>query len=188
MFFLSPIIFKEKIRLRQLLGITAAIIGMLIINSVSKIENGLSLGIVYGLVSALFYAALMISNKLIRDVDGISNTFIQLFVAMIVMTSYIFITTKRLIYIPEGQDILLIGIVGIVHTGIAFYMYISSMQELKGQNISILSYIDPSSALIFAFVFLGEKLSLYQILGAVLILGGTLFSQTKNDSIKFQVD
>lgn len=183
-FFLSPIIFKEKIRLRQLLGITAAIIGMLIINSVSKIENGLSLGIVYGLVSALFYAALMISNKFIRDVDGISNTFIQLFVAMIVMTSYIFITTKRLIYIPEGQDILLIAIVGIVHTGIAFYMYISSMQELKGQNISILSYIDPSSALIFAFVFLGEKLSLYQILGAVLILGGTLFSQTKNDSIK----
>ena len=183
-FFLSPIIFKEKIRLRQLLGITAAIIGMLIINSVSKIENGLSLGIVYGLVSALFYAALMISNKFIRDVDGISNTFIQLFVAMIVMTSYIFITTKRLIYIPEGQDILLIAIVGIVHTGIAFYMYISSMQELKGQNISILSYIDPSSALIFAFVFLGEKLTPSQILGAVLILGGTLFSQTKNDSIK----
>nr|WP_300005630.1 DMT family transporter [Tissierella sp.] len=176
-FFLSPIIFKEKILPRQLLGITAAIVGMLIINKVSRVESGLSLGILYALISALFYAVLMISNKFIRDIDGVTSTFIQLFVAMIVMTIYIFITTKKLIYIPQGRDIILIAIVGVVHTGIAFYMYISSMQYLKGQNISILSYIDPASALIFAFMFLGEKLTPYGIFGAALILGGTLYSQ-----------
>ena len=187
-FFLSPIIFKEKIRARQVLGITAAIIGMLVINSAAKVETQSSLGIVYALISALFYASLMISNKFIRDLDGITSTFIQLFIAMIVITTYIFITSKTLIYIPKGKDIILIAIVGIVHTGIAFYLYISSMQNLQGQNISILSYIDPGSALIFAFIFLNEKLTLYQILGAILILGGTMFSQIKKPAINTEIE
>lgn len=183
-FFISPILFKERIRYRQVIGIAAAIIGMVIINSVSSGGNdGLSLGILYALISALLYATLMIINKFIHDVDGIPSTFIQLFVAMIVMTMYILITTENIIYLPKGKDVLLITIVGILHTGIAFSMYISSIQKLTGQNISILSYIDPTSALIFAFVFLNETLTWYQILGAVLILGGTLFSQTKKSSI-----
>lgn len=121
-FFLSPILFKEKIRYRQSIGITAAIIGMFIINNTTNNTVELSLGIFYGLLSALFYAALIISNKFIDKVDGISSTFIQLFIAMIVMTVYIFITTKNIVYLPKGKDILLISIVGILHTGIAFSM------------------------------------------------------------------
>lgn len=183
-FFLSPIIFKEKIRFKQVIGISAAIVGMIIINSFTNDDSSSSLGILYALISALFYAGVMISNKFIDEVDGISSTFIQLFVAMIVMTIYIFIATKNIIFIPEKSDIMLVSIVGIIHTGIAYLLYISSMQSLKGQNISILSYIDPTSALMFAFIFLGEVLTFRQIIGAVLILVGTLFSQMKRKAIR----
>jgi drug/metabolite transporter (DMT)-like permease len=58
------------------------------------------------------------------------------------------------------------------------------MQRLSGSSISLLSYIDPASALLFAFAFLHERLTWVQLLGAVLIFGGTLFSQYQKSSSK----
>ncbi len=181
-FSVSPILFKEKITLPQVLGMMTAIVGMVIINLLGEQGVGFSLGMIYGLISALFYAALMIANKFIKGLSGVESTWVQLMVAAIVMTMYVFITTGKIIHLPQANDIWLILMIGVLHTGIACNLYFSSMQSLPGQSISILSYIDPASALIFAFVFLGEALSIDQILGAILIFGGTIFSQIARDS------
>ncbi|MFD1738164.1 EamA family transporter [Bacillus salitolerans] len=45
------------------------------------------------------------------------------------------------------------------------------------QTVSILGYLEPLSALIFSAVILGEKLSLVQIAGAMLILGDVAFGE-----------
>lgn len=68
-------------------------------------------------------------------------------------------------------------VLGIVHTGVCLYLYFSAIQKLPGQTVAILSYIDPGSALFFATIFLGERLSLIQIVGAVMILGGAAFGE-----------
>lgn len=182
-FFLSPILFHDQFKVSQCIGIAVALIGMLVINFVGTDLGGFSIGIVYGLISALLYASLMIVNKFIRAVSGLESTLFQLMIAGIILTIYIFITTGQLLYLPSGNDILLICMVGILHTGIAFSMFISSMQSLSGQHISLFSYIDPASALLFAFIFLGERLTWPQMLGAILIFGGTLFSKTKKQSL-----
>ena len=176
-FFLSPIIFKEKVSARQIGGIAMAILGMVIVNTLGAGGEVFSLGVVYGLISALFYAALMIINKFIRGLSGVESTWVQLMIAAVVMTTYVFMTTGQMVHLPRGNDVWLVLMVGVLHTGVACNLYFSAMQKLPGQSISILSYIDPASALLFAFFFLGERLSVYQILGAALIFGGTLFSQ-----------
>ncbi|WP_206459300.1 DMT family transporter [Anaerovorax sp. IOR16] len=183
-FSLAPVIFKEKVTTQQVIGIAAAVIGMLIVNLVGTRVGEFSSGALYALIAALLYAALMIVNKYIHEVSGLESTFVQLIVAALIMTIYCFATTGKLLYLPAGKDILLISILGILHTGIAFSMYITAMKHLSGQNISLFSYIDPASALIFAFIFLEESLKWYQILGAILIFGGTLFSQMKKYNIK----
>ena len=177
-FFLSPLIFKEKVTIRQSVGIALAIFGMIIVNVLGAGGELFSIGIVYGLISALFYAAIMITNKFISGLSGVESTWVQLIIAAIVMTAYVFMTTGQIIHIPQGNDIWLVLGVGVLHTGIACNLYFSNMQRLPGQTIAILSYVDPASALLFALVFLGERLSVYQLVGAVLIFGGTIFSQT----------
>ena len=68
-----------------------------------------------------------------------------------------------------------------VHTGLAYLLYFSSLKELKGQTIAVLSYIDPISAVIISAIFLREKMGLLQIAGGILILGSTFVSElTKN--------
>ena len=70
-------------------------------------------------------------------------------------------------------------LLGIVHTGIAYLLYFSAIKEVEGQSIAILSYIDPIFAVLISFVFLGEPMGTLQMLGGVLILGSTYFSERK---------
>ena len=75
-------------------------------------------------------------------------------------------------------------IVGLIHTGVTYCMYFSSLKELPGQKAAILSYIDPLVAVFISVTILGETMTLWQVAGGMLILGFTLWNEiapkTKN--------
>lgn len=122
-FILSPIIFKEKMTSKQVVGMITAILGMLVVNVLGAEGEIFSLGVVYGLIAALLYAVLMITNKFVRGISTVESTWVPLIVAAIVMSVYVFFTRGQIIYIPQGNDIWLILILGVVHTGIAYHLY-----------------------------------------------------------------
>jgi drug/metabolite transporter (DMT)-like permease len=68
---------------------------------------------------------------------------------------------------------------GIVNTGIGFWLFFSGMQKLKGQSIAMLSYVDPFVAILISAVILQEQMTLVQILGSTLLLGSTFVSEIK---------
>ena len=68
-------------------------------------------------------------------------------------------------------------IVGLVHTGITYCMYFSSLKELPGQKAAILSYIDPLVAVLISVAVLGESMTVWQVVGGLLILGFTLWNE-----------
>ena len=68
-------------------------------------------------------------------------------------------------------------IVGLVHTGVTYCMYFSSLKELPGQKAAILSYIDPLVAVLISVTILGESMTLWQVIGGILILGFTLWNE-----------
>ena len=68
-------------------------------------------------------------------------------------------------------------IVGLVHTGITYCLYFSALKELPGQEAAILSYIDPLVAVLISVIVLGETMTMWQIVGGVLILGFTLWNE-----------
>ena len=179
-FLLSSLIFKEPLTWSKIVGIVAAIIGMVIINGFGIGGSNPYLGLIYGIVSALLYAALIILNKFIKDLSGPESTLAQLIIAAVVMTIYVLFRHEAELSFNSGTEIFLLMTLGILHTGIACSLYFSSIQKLPGQTIAVFSYIDPVSALFFSAIFLNERLSLIQILGALLILGGTAFSQLYN--------
>ena len=78
--------------------------------------------------------------------------------------------------------LLLVLAVGLIHTGIAYALYFSSMKGLCVQSIAVLSYIDLVSALLFSSLLLKEPLSLMQIAGACLIIGSALLSEMKRNA------
>jgi drug/metabolite transporter (DMT)-like permease len=116
-------------------------------------------------------------NKFIKNQSDFDTTVVQLSVAAIVLLPYVYIKEGMDFSGLNSQSIILIIILGIIHTGLAYLLYFSSIKELNGQTIAILSYIDPISAVIFAALFLGEGMGILQIIGGILILGSTFLSE-----------
>ena len=175
---LSPLVLGEKLTASRIAGIAAATAGMFMITgSLSGGSQPLK-GVLFGLLAALFYACVTILNKQLKGgFTGIQITIVQLFAAGIVVAPYAVINHEGAWVMPQGAGLVCLIIVGVVHTGIVLHLYFSSMQILPGQSVAMCSYIDPVSSLLIAAIALGERMSVIQIIGAFLIIGGAAFGE-----------
>lgn len=119
----------------------------------------------------------MLLNKFIRNLNGMETTLIQLVIASLFLIPYVFFTEGVRFFQVEGLSILLILILGVVHTGIGFFLFFSGMKQLKGQSIAALSYLDPATSLLLSIVVLREPMTLVQLAGGALLLGATFISE-----------
>jgi drug/metabolite transporter (DMT)-like permease len=177
---LAPFVLKEKLTMGKAASIVTAMIGLFLVVGVGNSASGSynhPLGILYGLSAAALYASVMLMNKFIKNLSGFETTLVQLMVAAIVLLPYVLVKDDLSFSRISFGTIVLIFIMGIVHTGIAYFLYFTSFRDLKGQTIAVLSYIDPISAVVFAAIFLGESMSLIQGFGGILILGSTFLSE-----------
>ena len=74
-------------------------------------------------------------------------------------------------------SVILLFTVGILHTGLTYTVYFGAIPKLKAATVAILSYIDPSSAVLLSAIILREKISLTELVGAVLIIGAAAVSE-----------
>lgn len=178
---LSPFILKEQLPVKKIICIGIAIIGMLMIvgNGVSASGTEDLLGIFFGLLAAACYAALMLLNKFIRLMGRLEITIIQLGITALLLLPYVFLTEGFGILGVSKSSVPFIIILGIVNTGIGFWLFFSGMEKLKGQSIAMLSYVDPFVAILISAVILREHMTIVQILGGALLLGSTFISENK---------
>lgn len=135
------------------------------------------IGVLFGLGAAVFYATVILLNKCIKQVAGIQRTFLQFVAAIMILVPYVACSGGVQLGGLNGKGWICLVIVGVIHTGITYCMYFTSLKELKGQEISILSYLDPLVAVLVSVVVLGEQMTWLQVLGGVLILGCTLWNE-----------
>ncbi|WP_330587737.1 DMT family transporter [Anaerocolumna sedimenticola] len=134
-------------------------------------------GIGYGFCAAVLYAGVILLNRFMKGLNGLETTIIQLSTASVVLLPYVLLTEKITIHEWSGKTILYLIIVGIIHTGLAYLLYFTSINKLNGQTTAILSYIDPISAIIMSYIFLGENMTIPQVIGGFLILGAALLNE-----------
>lgn len=180
---LAPWVLKEKLTSMKVICIIMAMIGLfLIVNPGSGNSSGSEnniVGILYGLLAAAFYASIILMNKFIKNLSGFETTLVQLMAGALVLFPYVLWQSKLDFAAINTTSIIFILIVGIVHTGLAYFLYFTSLQDLKGQTIAVLSYIDPISAVLIAAIFLHESMTVIQMLGGILVLGATFLSELK---------
>ena len=176
---LSPLILKERLTLKKVLCVLAAMLGMFLIvwtGGDGGFYNKELLGIGFGLGAAILYAMVVILNKLIKDLGGLETTILQLSFATVILSPYVLLQGAPSFNLLDAKSIILLVLVGLLNTGVAYLLYFSSIQKLESQTVAILSYIDPVSAVVMSAIFLGEKISGLQLIGGILILGGAFVS------------
>ena len=96
---------------------------------------------------------------------GLQRTLLQFLAAIAVLIPYVACTGGTHLSALDGTGWVCLQIVGLVHTGITYCLYFSSLKELPGQAAAILSYIDPLVAVIVSVLVLGERITAAQELG-----------------------
>ena len=180
-----PVLFKEKLTVKQIVCFVMSTLGLILITGIGDIGGGSDIvGIMFGLGAAVFYATVVLLNKFIKNVEGIHRTFLQFLSAIVTLVPYVLATSGVTLGTLNGIGWVNLLIVGLIHTGVTYCMYFSSLKELPGQKAAILSYIDPLVAVFISVTILGETMTLWQVAGGMLILGFTLWNEiapkTKN--------
>lgn len=176
---LCPLLFREKMGAKQWICFGMSTLGIVLITGSADSAMGSNplLGILLGLGAACLYATVILLNKAIRDVEGIRRTFLQFVAAAAVLTPYVAFTGGFHLPTLNASGLGSLLVVGVLHTGVTYCLYFSSLRELPGQKIAILSYIDPLVAVLASVVILHEPLTIWQAIGGVLILGFTLWNE-----------
>ena len=176
----SPILLKERLSVKKVICVLVALVGMVFVSGVA--EGGLpgrdeALGILFGLMAAVLYATVVLCNKKMKAIAAFDRTMTQLGLSAVVLLPYILLTENVSSMQADAKAIVLLLVVGVLHTGVAYALYFGALDRLKAQTAAIFSYMDPVLAIILSALLLKEPLTLYSILGAVLILGSALVSE-----------
>jgi drug/metabolite transporter (DMT)-like permease len=180
----SPFLLKEKLTMKQTICVAVALLGMVFVSGV--LDGGITgaseiKGILFGLGAAALYAAVVLMNQKLGEVGTYDKTMMQLGAASVVLIPYLLFTEDFTAIALTPLIGIMLLIVGVVHTGIAYALYFGSMNGLKAQTVALFSYIDPIVAIILSALFLKEPMTLYSGIGAVLVLGATMVSELPSE-------
>ncbi len=159
-----------------------ALVGMVLVSGLYTLNVNLqdSWGILLAVTAAAEVAGLIFVNKHIGDIGTYERAVIQLVAATLVLLPYVFLTEDfSTIDFTDSNSWILTLLVGMVHTGVAYYLYYNGIANLKAQEICILGYTDPFMAIVWSSVVFGETLGFVQIIGAVLILGSMMYAELR---------
>lgn len=175
----SPLI-GERLTAKKLLCIGIALLGLVLVSGVT--DSGLPKlhelqGILFGLGAAGLYATVMFLNKKLSPIPAYDKTILQLGSAAMVILPYLLLTEQAQISQMTPVSWVLLIVVGVLHTGVAYSLYFGSMKALPAQTIAVFSYLDPVIAVLLSALLLRESMSAANIIGSALILGSALYSE-----------
>lgn len=177
----APLVFHKKLTISQYLCFVIVFAGIILVSLPGVLGHGAVdiIGLLCGFASAAFHALMVIFTMKAPHITGVRNSMIQLVVSWVTVALFLF--AGKTLSLPDSpEQWFWILFLSIVNTGIGCYLYFSDVSKLPVANVSILGYLEPLSAVIFAVILLHETLSLPEIMGAVLILTGAIVT-TIND-------
>jgi drug/metabolite transporter (DMT)-like permease len=165
--FIEPLFFREKLHFSSLFFAFLALFGVFLIVPDYNLHNNITQGVIYGILSGISFAFLSIYNrKLVQDFAAVEIAFFQNLTAFICLLPIAVLTFP----VVTTKDILLLALLGIVFTGLAHSLFISSMQSIKARTAGIIATLEPVYGIILAYFLLHEVPTLRITLGGILIL------------------
>ena len=173
----SPLV-GEKLTGKKLGCIAVALAGMVFVSGVLQGDQTSSLlGVLLGVGAAVFYASVILLNKKLSPMPAYDKTLCQLAAASLVIVPYLLIIGGLEFGGMDTRGYIMLLIVGIVHTGICYALYFGGIRDVNAQTAAILSYLDPVLSILLSALILRERLDVFSIIGAIMILGSALYSE-----------
>ena len=171
--FLEPIIYKERLRVKDIVLALIMFLGILITIPEFTLDNQVTLAIIIGLIGSLSYAVLCLMNRYFSN--RYSGRIICLYeqgIAAITLFPALFIVKA----VPNATDLLALIFLGIICTALAHSIYVSSLKKVKVQTAGIISGMETVYSIVFAYILLKETLGVRELVGGIVILSVAFYA------------
>ena len=166
----APFALREKLDRRKLPCVAAAFAGILLVSGVLEGGGGSASGVGLGLLAALCFVCIVLCNRKLRDIPALDRSVVQLALSAATIFPYVLLHNRGAAIRPDLTSVLIVLMLGVVHTGAAYCLYFSGMASLPVQTVAILGYLEPVVSVICSAVFLREGMSPLGWAGAALVL------------------
>lgn len=165
----APRVLREPRSRRALAALGVAVIGIVLI---ATPLDGLDIvGLIAAGASAVLFAVLVLLGKrLTAEHEPVVIATWQLAVASVAMSPALLGADWA--SVRRGAPTLLL--LGVVYTGALSILFFRGVRDLPAQTLSVLFYLEPASAVLYAWWFLAEVPSLSTASGGALILAAGL--------------
>lgn len=174
----APWVLRERRDLGALGALGVAVVGIVLIASPGSSEVALDArGFAAALVSAALFAALVLLGKhLTAHHTSPAIVVWQLGVASVVMSPALLgADVRATVAAAPGMALL-----GLAHTGLLGIVFFHAMRALPAQHLSVLFYLEPASAILYAWWWLAEEPSARTVAGGAMIVAAGLAIITRD--------
>lgn len=178
---IAPIVLREPISRKKIPCVAAAFIGIILVSGVWGGETRNISGVFMGLAAAAAFVVIVICNRKIHDIPALDKSVLQLAISALTILPYVLVNNHNVNLSLDARSVLIILMLGILHTGFAYILYFSAMHNLPVTTFAVLGYLEPVVSVLCSFFFLHEAMGMAGWIGAVLIIGAAVVSETVSD-------
>jgi drug/metabolite transporter (DMT)-like permease len=179
------IVFKEALTSRKIIAVALAVIGTVLISGIlgmSAIQIS-SLGLVAALSSAIFYGSFsLFGKKLTSDYNPWTILLFIFGFASLTLLPFQLVNPSPFPYLAPAL-FYFTGLI-LITTISGFAIYITALTHMQASIAAITATSEVAFAAVFAYFILGERMDIWQILGAVLIVSGVILVSLPNGNFK----
>jgi drug/metabolite transporter (DMT)-like permease len=170
---LEPWFFRERRRLLDLITAVLVLGGISLIVPNFDLNDNITQGAVWGILSGFVYALLCILNRrLVASFSPLALTAGQNFFAgLILLPAVVWIGI-----IPSPREIMLLALLGVIFTALAHYLFIAGLSQVRAQLASVVTGLESVYGILFALLFLGEVPGVRTLLGGAVVLGAVVLA------------
>ena len=172
------VMFQDQLGVRRLTGLAIGLIGVVVLASGDVDGAGIGPAVAAGAVAALLYG--VSANLVKRYFAGLPPAAVA---AATLAWGTVLLAPFAAWQWPQtsvpAQAWLSLLALGVVCTGAAYAVYFRLIQRVGAPRATMVTYLVPVFGVLWAWLALGEPLTISMAFGGVLILGGMLFGQTR---------
>ncbi len=182
---LSRLFLKEPLTLHKVASLGLAFGGVILVVEAFELSALIDnyTGILLGLASGVSFALLSVFGKhLTGSLDRLTASFYLLFLGALFL-SFIRAPWNGLVEAAASPGLLAaLAAMVIISTFLSHFLYLYGLSYLQAGRASIAVSVEPAAAILLAFIFLGERLSLLQYVGVLLVLAAVFLLRLERDS------
>lgn len=175
--FIGFFIYKKKIDVFELVGAVMAIVGVAVLSL--KLSSEINLGDFLTLCCAVGFAFhIFYTARFVKDEDPILLTIIQMMTAAVIGCVTI-VFRGEATFSMETEGVMTLLYLAVFSTTIAFLLQTMAQKFITETKAAIILSTESFWGMAFSVVILSEVLTMKMGIGAVLILGAIIVSETK---------